>query len=90
MTSVRVPLFCATVVCAGTLAYALTPAPASADVTGTCPDGYAPVPLIALPPEDQDVDKNMNLIACAKGPQGSNNHFNAKDDKKPQYVDDIV
>lgn len=88
MRKFRLVLFCVTV--GSTCAIALSPATASADLTATCPDHYEPVPLIALPPEDQDVDKNMNFIACAKGPQGSNQHFNTKDDKQPQYVDDII
>jgi hypothetical protein len=88
MRKLRLSVFCATVGCA--CAIVGSPGTASADATATCPDHYQPVPLIALPPDQQDVDKNGNLIACAKGPQGSNEHFNAKDDKQPQYVDDIV
>jgi hypothetical protein len=45
---------------------------------------------MALPPDQQDRDKNGNGIVCAKGPQGSNEHFNAKDEKGIQYVDDII
>jgi hypothetical protein len=88
MRKLRLSLFGAMVGCACAIGF--SPGTASADVTATCPDHYEPVPVMALPPEDRDVDKNMNLSACAKGPQGNNGHFNAKDDKQPQYVDDIV
>ena len=55
-----------------------------------CPDGYQPVPIMALPPGEKIPDRNDNGIVCAKGPQGSNEHFNTKDDKAPQFVDDII
>ena len=46
----------------------------------SCPDHYEPVPTMAAPPEDQNKDTNNNAFVCAKGPQGSNEHFNVKDD----------
>ena len=45
-----------------------------------CPDNYVPVPVTATPPGGKDKNKNGNLFVCAKGPQGSNEHFNIKDD----------
>lgn len=58
---------------------------ASADAkqsTTGCPKKWTPVPTQALPPgEFDDRDHNNNQQVCAKGPQGSNNHFNVKDDK---------
>ena len=52
------------------------------DFVYSCPDYYQPVPRIALPPgEFDDKDQNNNFVVCAKGPQGSNQHFNVKDDK---------
>jgi hypothetical protein len=89
MLKARLAVVCAVSTCAIVAALAGSASNASAD-TFVCPDGYQPVPLMALPPDQQDKDKNGNLMACAKGPQGSNEHFNAKDDKQPQYVDDIV
>jgi hypothetical protein len=46
-----------------------------------CPDHYEPIPAMAAPPNQQDKNHNGNLFLCAKGPQGSNEHFNIKDDK---------
>ena len=89
MMKARLAVVCLVATCAAIAALWGSTSNASAD-TFVCPDGYQPVPLIALPPDQQDKDKNANFIACAKGPQGSNAHFNAKDDKQPQYVDDIV
>ena len=54
-----------------------------------CPDGYELTPVIAIPPDQKVPDRNNNFLVCAKGPQGSNEHFNTKDDK-PQFVDDII
>ena len=72
-------------------AFAFAPGKAAGDVfVAVCPDHYEPVPFTAVPPSEQWRNKNGNLWMCAKGPQGSNEHFNAKDDKTPQYVDDIV
>ena len=70
------------VVLAGLALGTALPSPAAADQTGTCPDGYQPVPVIVLPPEEGlGKDRNNNGIVCAKGPQGSNVHFNVKDDQ---------
>ncbi len=46
-----------------------------------CPPEPQSGPVPALPPEDWDKDRNNNGIVCAKGPQGSNSHFNVKDDQ---------
>ena len=64
-------------------AFAIPASSASADTfIYRCPDHYQPVPTQALPPGDfDDEDNNNNFIVCAKGPQGSNQHFNVKDDK---------
>ena len=62
-------------------AFAIPASTASADTfIVECPDGYQPVPAQAIPPQKKDKDRNMNLFVCAKGPQGSNQHFNVKDD----------
>jgi hypothetical protein len=70
------------VVLAGLALGTAMPSPAAADLTGTCPDGYQLAPIQALPPEEgADKDRNNNGFVCAKGPQGSNDHFNVKDDQ---------
>jgi hypothetical protein len=51
------------------------------DFVYSCPDQYQPAPKIAVPPSTRDRDRNSNLIVCVKGPQGSNQHLNVKDDK---------
>jgi hypothetical protein len=63
-------------------AFAIPASTASADTfIYRCPDHFQPVPTQALPPgEFEDKDNNNNFIVCAKGPQGSNQHFNVKDD----------
>ena len=62
--------------------------PASGDFV-VCPDGFFPAPVMALPPgEGEKADRNNNGQVCAKGPQGSNGHFNVKDDRL--LVDDVV
>ena len=68
------------VVLAGLALGTALPSPAAADTTGSCPDGYQPVPVILIP-EGEAKDHNNNFIVCAKGPQGSNSHFNVKDDQ---------
>lgn len=87
MKKLRLSVLGATAACG----CAIIPAPdtASADATGVCPDHYAPTFVIVLP-GSEDVDRNGNLIVCAKEPPSSNEHVNAKDDKLPAYVDDIV
>ena len=79
-------VFAATIGCAGVFAFGGS----AAGDTFVCPDSYQPVPVIVLPPDGKIPDRNDNGIVCVKGPQGSNEHFNAKDDKAPQYVDDII
>ena len=90
MTKARLAAICATIGCASAFTIALSPGQAAGETFAVCPDFYQPVPTMALPPDQQDKDKNQNGVACAKGPQGSNEHFNAKDDKRAQYVDDII
>jgi hypothetical protein len=51
------------------------------DFVYSCPDHYQPAPTIAVPPGSRDRDNNNNFVVCVKGPQGSNQHFNVKDDK---------
>jgi hypothetical protein len=68
---------------AGVVTAALFALPSSASAQTflvRCPDGFEPVPAIAQPPDKKDRNKNGNLFVCAKGPQGSNQHFNVKDD----------
>lgn len=70
------------------IAAALIPA-AGADAKQTksaCPKSWSPVPTQALPPGSNNKDNNMNFVVCAKGPQGSNNHFNVKDDRTNNVV----
>ncbi|HEX8073432.1 MAG TPA: hypothetical protein VF545_00480 [Thermoleophilaceae bacterium] len=63
-------------------ASAFAASPASADtILVECPDNYEPVPTMAAPPDKQDKDNNDNGFVCAKGPLGSNEHYNVKDDK---------
>ena len=76
----------ATIGCVGVLGFSGT---ANGDTFG-CPDGYELTPVIAIPPGEKVPDRNNNGVVCAKGPQGSNEHFNTKDDKTPQYVDDVI
>lgn len=49
-----------------------------------CPKNWEAVPTQALPGTSRD--NNGNFIVCAKGPQGSNGHFNVKDDRTNQNV----
>jgi hypothetical protein len=87
----KIRRFAATSTIAVATCCAFAPPQAAGDTfVVVCPDGYEWVPAMALPPDQQDRDKNGNGIVCAKGPQGSNEHFNAKDEKGIQYVDDII
>jgi hypothetical protein len=62
-------------------AFAIPASSASAaQSTRECPDNFQPVPAQALPQPKKDKDKNNNFMVCAKGPQGSNQHYNVKDD----------
>jgi hypothetical protein len=45
-----------------------------------CPDDFIPIPAMAAPPDKKDRNRNNNAFVCAKGPQGSNEHFNVTDD----------
>jgi hypothetical protein len=75
-----------------TIAFAsgISLAPGSAYGDGSvCPDGYQLYPSIVLI-DGAQTDKNNNGFVCIKGPQGSNDHFNGKDDKGIQYTDDII
>jgi hypothetical protein len=54
----------------------------AAQSTRECPDNYQPIPTQATPDtKKKEKDRNGNFIVCAKGPQGSNQHYNVKDDK---------
>ena len=76
----KLPLVVIAVIAAA--AYAIPTSSAFADTfVARCPDHYEPVPTMAAPPDQQSKDHNMNLFVCAKGPQGSNGHFNVKDDQ---------
>jgi hypothetical protein len=65
-------------------AFALPVATADAKQTkSACPKKWAPTPTQAFP-TDTSKDRNDNQVVCAKGPQGengSNPHFNVKDDR---------
>jgi hypothetical protein len=60
-------------------------ADAKQSTTG-CPKKWTPVTEMGLPQGSRDRDNNENGIVCAKGPQGSNQHFNTKDDNTNQTV----
>jgi hypothetical protein len=45
-----------------------------------CPDDFTPIPAVIAPADKKDRNHNGNLFVCAKGPQGSNGHFNVTDD----------
>ena len=62
----------AVLVCTGALFFT-----SSAGAVGPCPDNYQPVPAAF---SGKDKDRNGDGIVCAMGPQGSNGHFNYKDD----------
>ncbi len=34
--------------------------------TYLCPDGFVPVPVISVPPEEQKKDRNRDFVVCAK------------------------
>jgi hypothetical protein len=71
---------------AGLTLAAFTLPVATADAKQTksaCPKKWAPTPTQAFP-TDTSKDRNNNQVVCAKGPQGengSNPHFNVKDDR---------
>src|SRR5918992_2826025 len=71
------------------VAASLIPA-AAADAkqsTTGCPKKWEPAPTGALPPgEFENRDHNGNGTVCVKGPQGSNQHFNVKDDQTNNTV----
>jgi hypothetical protein len=61
-------------------------ADAKQSTTG-CPKKWQPAPTMALPPgQFENRDHNNNGTVCVKGPQGSNEHFNVKDDNTNQTV----
>ena len=56
-------------------------ADAKQSTTG-CPKKWEPATTMALPPgQFENRDHNDNGTVCVKGPQGSNEHFNVKDDQ---------
>jgi hypothetical protein len=59
---------------------------AAKQTKSACPKSYQAVPTQAVPPGEKDDDRNDNFVVCAKGPQGSNGHFNVKDDRTGQNV----